>query len=589
MKSDWWPKLLQFIPKEDLWAEAKVPVARLFTIENERYHPGEFRSFTALVPAADLSAVLSLPRGLEHEVSASGPRPWGGAAPTYDPSFWVRAHNLPAKRYEPLILSWRSNDQTVLVPDPRFLMTYGLVPRTLSKGKIAFDDPQAPAFDVVEVDPPSVWDFPKRTSSSARISRDHLQDYLTLRGMALFEVFYAIVTGEPDQESLDQLGGRENVDFEFDDRTVNLIHSVERGAQSITAQVWGARFIAGPNDLPITADPLETTGLVWPGYAAAINSREATRLGIADYIYVDDRVLAPYEGKNGFSINPETGSVSFGNQWSVGFCDRVGRNTIRLELKKLYEGAPPTAIRSWHAHVVNPTPAILSPAARSDRNIGMRAKELVLSWSSIGTSLGALAGSLGAADCSSTKFVKLDRAQLDYYGWCSPSSVEPITRHVSLDMDQSEFLLRCIALNNLLTESLGEAAFRMVLSRLRVPEKDYKALRGLKLLNEVVSLAQVARAAGLSLSQDAEQVRQELKSNGTDPARPLENLFALYDLRIVGSHTSSDPARELENRLSRFGIEPGDYVGGFGTSLDRIYDDLARELATVADTLAATC
>lgn len=139
-----------------------MPVARLFTIENERYHPGEFRSFTALVPAADLSAVLSLPRGLEHEVSASGPRPWGGAAPTYDPSFWVRAHNLPAKRYEPLILSWRSNDQTVLVPDPRFLMTYGLVPRTLSKGKIAFDDPQAPAFDVVEVDPPSVWDFPKK-------------------------------------------------------------------------------------------------------------------------------------------------------------------------------------------------------------------------------------------------------------------------------------------------------------------------------------------------------------------------------------------------------------------------------------------
>lgn len=585
MQSDWWPKLLQFIPKDNIWAETKVPVARLFSIQNGSYHPGEYRGFTALVPVADLPAVTAASRGLDHEVSASGPRPWDGAAPTYNPSFWVGGRGLPKEQYEPLILSWTSNDQTVLVPDPRFLMTYGLVPRTLSKGKVVFDDPQTPIFDVADIDPPSKWDFPNRTTSIARISRDHLQDYLTLRGMALFEIFYAIAVGEPDQESLDQLAGQENVDFEYDDRTLNLIHTMRRGEHSITAQVWGARFIAGPNDLPITADPLEKTGLIWPGFDAAINSNDARRLGISDYIYVDDRVLAPYEGKSGFIINPESGSVSFGNQWSVGFCDRVGRNTIRLELKKLYEGAPPTAIRNWHTHAVIPTPAILAPAARNERNVGMRAREIVLYWSLIGTSLSDLAESLGVPGCNSESFVKLDQAHLDYHGWWTPTSVEPITRHIPLDMDQSAFLQRCIGLNNLLTESLGEAAFRKILSALNVPEKDYKALRGLKLLNEVVCLAQVARTAGLSLSKDSEQVRKELKSNGTNPARPLEYLFALYDLRIVGSHTSTDPTRELENRLSRFGIEPGDYAGGFGASLDRIYDDLARELAAAAEVL----
>lgn len=237
MQSDWWPKLLQFIPKENIWAETKVPVARLFSIQNGSYNPGEFRGFTALVPLADLPAVKATPRSLDHEVSASGPHPWDGAAPTYNPSFWVSGRGLPKEQYEPLILSWTSNDQTVLVPDPRFLMTYGLVPRTLSKGKVVFDDPKTPIFDVVDIDPPSKWDFPNRTTSIARISRDHLQDYLTLRGMALFEIFYAIATGEPDQESLDQLAGQENVDFEFDDRTLNLIHTMRRGEHSITAQV----------------------------------------------------------------------------------------------------------------------------------------------------------------------------------------------------------------------------------------------------------------------------------------------------------------------------------------------------------------
>ncbi|MCZ4347017.1 hypothetical protein, partial [Devosia neptuniae] len=90
---------------------------------------------------------------------------------------------------------------------------------------------------------------------------------------------------------------------------------------------------------------------------------------------------------------------------------------------------------------------------------------------------------------------------------------------------------------------------------------------------------------GLSLSHDAEQVRQELKNGATDPARPLENLFALYELRLVGAHTSTNPTLELENRLSRFGIEPGDYAGGFGTTMDRIYDLLADELGAVAGTL----
>jgi hypothetical protein len=586
MPSDWWPQPLQFIPKETPWAEGKVPAARLLSVPNGDGQPGEFRSFSVLVPMADLEAVKAFPRGLHHEVSASGPHPWEGAASTYDPVFWVDATGLPSERYEPLILSWSSNNQTVLLPDPRFLMTYGLVPRALSKGRMSYDDPQSPVFDVVQVDPPSIWDSPSRSTSMAMISRDYLQDYLTLRGAALFEVYYAMARGALDQECLDRMGGQQNVDIEFPDRTISLIHQPYHGDDALTAQVWGARLIAWPNDLPITADPLQVTGLNWPGYQSPINAHDAAKLGVGDYVYVDDRVLAPYEGKPGFVIHPESGSVSFGNQWSVGFCDRVGRNTIRLELKKLYEGAPASAIRNWHEHAVAPTAAILSQDARNEANIGGRAKDLVLAWSDIGAALTSLAGQLGIQGSTAESFVKLDRQKLDYSGWWAPTSVEPIARHVPIDMDQASFLQRCVALNNLLTEGVGQAAVRKVLDALGVPEREHKTWKGLKMLNEVVCLAQVSHATGLSLVKDASMVRDELKAKGTEPARPLENLFALYDLRIVGAHSSTDPTQELENRLDRFGIEKGDYAGGFGRAMDQVYDRLAAELLSVAGVLA---
>jgi hypothetical protein len=59
-----------------------------------------------------------------------------------------------------------------------------------------------------------------------------------------------------------------------------------------------------------------------------------------DCVYVDDRVLADYEGREDFAVVPESGAVVFGYQWTVGYCSRVGRNLIRLELKKALRRRP---------------------------------------------------------------------------------------------------------------------------------------------------------------------------------------------------------------------------------------------------------
>jgi hypothetical protein len=586
MEANWWPRLLHHIIHEQPWEEASVAVASLRTIENEPHRPGERRSYTVLISVADFAAVSANLAGLAHEVRASGPHPLASAAPDYNPAFWVSAVGLPSDRYEPLILSWTSHDRTALVPDPRFLMTYGLIPRAISGGRTVYDDPAGPSFDVVEVDPPSVWSMPVRTTAEVRVVRDYIQDYLTLRGMALFEVFYAISWGEEDEDTIQALNGEKVAEHRFSDRVFQLNRTVENGRARIAAQVWGARLLATPADLPITEDPIERVGLTWPGFANPVTSAVAAGLGVTDYAYVDDTVLGSYEGKPGFEVSPETGSIGFGTQWGVGFCERIGRNAIRLELKKLYEGAPAAAIRHWNRHAIAPTPALLRPEARGERNIAVRAREIVQPFAAIGARLHDLAEALSLPGTSPEAFVGFSEADLVHHGWWAVERVEPVTHHVPLSIDRDDFLRRCVALNSLLAEQLGQQILRALLTTLSMPAKELEGFRGLKLLDLIVRLAQVALTTGYRIPSQAEAVRDELMAGGTEPERPLEHLFALYDIRIVGSHGIDNVLQELPERLARFGVEPGEYAGGFGRVLDRVYDALGDELERIRATLA---
>jgi hypothetical protein len=587
MEANWWPRLLAHIPQERPWAERSVTVASLRTVENGRFWPGERSSQTVLVPEADLPAVLAAPARLAYQVSSSGPHPGAEAAGNYEPRFWVGANDLPRASYEPLVLSWTSHDRTVLAPDPGFLMTYGLVPRTKTGGKTVYDDPRRPTFDVVEVDPPSVWDSPRRTPSQVRIQRDYLQDYLTLRGAALFEVYYEMQWGDPDADDLCVLGERRSLWHEFPDRHLQVNRETSDGHLRLCAQVWGARMIARPADMPITAESLGLDGLTWPGHASPARKPFVAPPGARDHVYVRDSVLAAYEGKPEFRIHPETGSVTFGTQWSVGFCIRVGRDVVRLELRKLYEGAPPTVIRHWHSHAVDPTPDLTRPEACGERNVAKRAKDIVLSFAKIGVRLNDMAEAVSFTNATPEAFVRLAEADLTYHGWWAHERVEPVTRHVPIDLDRDGFFQRCVALNNLLAEGLSPKTLRKLVVAIGEPPEGVNGLGGLKLLHHIVRMAQVAVASGHTLPSHAKQVRDELRSSGTSPALPLEHLFALHDLRIAGSHAVDDAQRKLDEALARFGVEPGDYAGGFGLVLDRVYDAIGEELERVLQILSA--
>lgn len=583
MNDHWWPSHLSHIPKEDPWEHTHITVAEIKSID-EKPHTGQRTTFSALVPIGELDEVTGALAKLECDVSASGPHPSFFRGSIYEPHFWIGASDLPSDRYEPLVLSWSSHDKTVLQLDPKFLMTYGLSSRGANEGMLFWDDPAGPVHDVVKITGPSVWAFPRATTAFVSIRREYLQDYLSLRNMALIQVFWEQRWGQTDVVMEKELGSRESAEIKFPD-CVFQIHRYIENRNIVATQVWGGRLIAVPGPLPITEDTLESEGLIWPGFSKAVTKGMARSMKMSDHIYVDDSVLGDFEGRPGFAIQPERGSVSFGTQWSVGYCYRIGRNLIRMELKKLYEGAPPHVVRHWNKFAVPRIPDAAYPAILRERNIAIRAKEVTFALADLGEELADLAGVAGLNDVRVEDFVGLRKGALEYHGWWSFPDTEVIARHVPLNCSRDAFLDRCVSLSKLVVEGLVESKLRKVLRALGVPSEAIADFGSLKLLDCILRLAQVSNATGLALSKEGPRVWDRLTRDGTKPAQPVAHLFAIYDLRLIKAHKSTDIGTRVTEELQRFGIAPGEEATGFGPILDRIYEALSAQLADATATV----
>jgi hypothetical protein len=126
---------------------------------------------------------------------------------------------------------------------------------------------------------------------------------------------------------------------------------------------------------------------------------------------------------------------------------------------------------------------------------------------------------------------------------------------------------------------LVEPSLRRTLHKMGVPPKKIEKFRQLKLLDCVVRMCQVAHASGLSFPMSGAEIWQRLPENGTDPPQPITRVFALYDMRILKAHSSDQ--KKLAACLGRFGIDVSEAAAGYGVILDRIYDALIAEFASV--------
>lgn len=565
---------MQDLASEDPLGSDPVVAAAIEATEAE--HLTYRQLFTALAPTDELDRLLTHPGGLGCRVSASGPNPsysvdrddW-----VYEPRFWITGTG-PVPELEPLAVAWTAGRHTALGPDQGFLMTYGLIPRLAGK-VVHWDDVEEPRPDVVVVRPVSTHDVLTHTGASVAVAQDWLQDYATIRRMALVQVYYAQRRGHPTSELDAILGDKDIREFELPGRLID----VRRHDGQILAQIWGVRPLLTPGPAPISAGRWDYGQLEWPGRTDPVTHDQAMHLRLWDVVYVRDSVLGLYEGQPGFSIHPESAAVSYGYQWNVTRTKRVGRDLIELELKKLYEGSRPNTVRHWHHHSVPPP----SPAVRAvTQNVGTRAKRITYALASLGEAVATVASRFTSTPLSAPDIVGLDRGELDHRGWWTAEHVEPITRHIPNELTQDEFLGRCSTLYQLVGEGLSQRRLRSLLEGLGVDSDSIADLGSIKLLSCLTGLAERSAHTGLALNS------QPLHDSVTQPvsSSALDRLIALNELRQLSDHrTGSDAETKLTDALSAFGLDPASFAGGWGLALDAVYDGVAETLEEAAETL----
>jgi len=223
VKDDYWPHALRQLAAERPLAKKLVVVAEIsqpWGAESDR------QLYTALVPPESLEQVLNHPGGIGHEVTTTGPHParFRGAF-DYAPIFTIETNGAVPEDLEPLVVAWEAGGRTVLLPDQGFLMTYGLVPRSVQSKEgdvLHWDDPTKNVHDVVVAKMVSVTHYDLQSEARVSIDRDYLQDYATVRNRSLVQVYYACNQGPPGAEDEHLLRGRSVLEVTLRGRLVEI-------------------------------------------------------------------------------------------------------------------------------------------------------------------------------------------------------------------------------------------------------------------------------------------------------------------------------------------------------------------------------
>jgi hypothetical protein len=534
--------------------------------------------FTALVPLEDVESVLRTVGGIGHGVRCSAADDVMSGKNAF-PRFWIDGPG--GARFESLVHSWREHNKTVLLPNDAFLMRYGLVPRVLKDGNIAWDDLSGPVYDVVQVIPVSTYTAPsEHTTAQVLVRRDYLEDYLSLRECAAVVTFWDERFSQDDKE-VATLIGENGAKMEQPGREMWFMRMDLDSANQVT-QVWGCALLMRPSGCPISDPP--GVELIWPDRAEPIRG---TGIDIEfehfELAYVQDEVLMEYEKRGEFEIQPEEGLVTYEGRWSVGFCRRVSRNFLKLELRKLYEGAPLDVIRHYQKFARAQAVANGDASGNGRRHVGMRAKDLIKSFTRLTARLNELSDAAGLT-FEESDIGRLDAKDLAYKGWWTFENLKPLGYVIPMSFTRPDFLARCTELFKLL-ENLQVAPLRELVVHLGLKKHDVASFGAVKLLGTVSQLATLAEESGLDLISDAVEISGNWDTTRKIPA--LERLFALNGLRTMDAHNVSSSAEQKRAAtLGTFGIDEDAQRSGWGRALDEVYDQTTTSLTELGDLLS---
>ncbi|MFH1892266.1 MAG: hypothetical protein ABIK83_06235 [Candidatus Zixiibacteriota bacterium] len=499
----------------------------------------------------------------------------------FKPRFYIWAGEILKKGLEPLVVGWAGDNYTVLQPDQNFLMTFGLIPRIVENEEekhVHWDDLGRVVYDVVRVEEKSKYYYERLSSATVSIKKTYLSEYATLRDRTLIQTFSEIRIESLTSDVAEILGDRPGCKIRLPGRAF-YISKVSNSEDQVYIQVDGARLLLKAGRMPVTEADEDCGELDWPGIARHVTANDAKNM-LSESVFVRDTALNDYEQHpDTYQILPELGAVYYDGQWGVDRCYRVGRDFICIELRKLYEDAPPSVVRHWNSHAVDPPPGNPQQLCE-EMNVALRSKRIVFKLAALGGMIARLEDTAFGSSRLPEDFVSLNEAQLQYSGWWKAPWVAPVTFHIPAELSESGYLQRCVDLRELIIEGLQPNVLRQLLTRLNVPESTIRELKSLGLLNILLQECIVAEETGLNIVKDMEQIEKrrlekeaECKK-GVHPPSPVGILFILNGLRTAGSHRDEVTASTLRKlRTNRASL-----ISGWGYQLDKLYDDIGDAL-----------
>lgn len=482
----------------------------------------------------------------------------------YKPSFSLYlSKSSGLSKAEPLVVSWCSGNHTTFMIDQGFLSAFKLSPRLL-EDEILWDDLKEPQYNVVKIKPLSEYDFPTHSEANVKVKKDYLETYLAFRKKVAVQIFTIKRDIAIDEEISTLLKNKKYFIEEFKQFEIRLSR-FDHKDDIARLEINGFKVLLENSDN--NQEEETVTGHHWKGVDGLVTEWRARHEIPFEYVYVSDKVLAVYEADEDYDVHPLSGSVSYRNQWAVTHCDRVGKNAIKIDIKKLYEGNRYTVIDYWNKFSIHPSEII------EGENIAEKAERLTRKFFLFGRIFKGLCNHLFELNYSAKDLIGLDEEHIEYTGWSEFPEFNAIAQHVDLkSFSKEQFISRCKKLYILVGENLQEKTLRKIVNMLEFPVSITKEFRSIKLLELIIAYLKISAESGLHPVDNKETLVERVLE--IKKFNELIELSAVNSIRQLDAHKTNDSKTRLHKALTDLGIQPNAISNNYEDAIWQVYDSI---------------
>jgi len=399
---------------------------------------------------------------------------------------------LNDKQYQPLVHCWDNHNKTTLLPIAEILMVYGLTSRNVNN-RIVWDDLGKPVFVVIDNISKSDYYIDRNngfinTDAYVKIRKDYLEDYTHIKKASVVAFYYEERwIKEKDDFIEEKLANSKIIGYNIPSNRVKLMRTMADN-YLYNCQTHGRQLVIQPTKRPITnPEPLM---LEWPNYTGVIKPMAALSFQYEN-VYVKDKFLIRFEDESELQIFPESGSVDYDGRWCIIRTDRISRNVIALELKKLYEANPDHIIKHIHSYAITEEEAKNDIDTFGTNNIGLRAKNIVYSLIELFKSFEKLC-CISDLEFDYEDLINLPWQKIDYSGWYTFKDLYQLSNVVKLDCTETFFQNRAKLLYKLI-EKISEKNIRKIINQIGFKTKynlsEFASLTLFSIVFQVIEIA----------------------------------------------------------------------------------------------------